>query len=512
MLWRRSNVATAVQRPETNHPGGLSDELPRWTWSGIEELTEANDRPRRDRTDQEEGMTSLNRRNLVLIASFLTLVNALASAQWAPLARDADAEQRISWWREARFGMFLHWGVYAIPGRGEWVQWQEQIPVDEYAKLAEQFKPEHFDPDAWAALAKEAGMKYMVLTSRHHDGFALFDDPGSNFTSTKSVAHRDIVAEYVKAVRKAGLRVGLYYSPLDWRYPGFFFPGIYRANAEELRTQYERQIDELASHYGKVDLLWFDGGGNEWLGFGGLKWGDRGWQGRVKDEPYSGSFDWRDVEVVSHLRKLQPEVVINDRTNAPADFRSREGDGALGDFENRYPWELCTTITEGAWGYQPNAKVKSLATLVQLLVGAAGRDGNFLLNVGPRPDGQIDAPQAARVREIGRWLSLNGESIYGTRGGPWLPGPYGVSTHKQSVIYVHLLRVPKDGKLALPVLPVRVKSATLLHGSALQFKQSDRELMIEVPAASIDAIDTVLKLEIEQPWTSGAVIPVPASF
>jgi alpha-L-fucosidase len=173
---------------------------------------------------------------------------------------------------------------------------------------------------------------------------------------------------------------------------------------------------------------------------------------------------------------------------------------------------LCTTITDGAWGYQPNGKIKSLVTLIHLLVGAAGRDGNFLLNLGPRPDGQIEPGQAERVREIGRWLSANGESIYGTRGGPWLPGSYGVSTHDKSVIYVHLLQAPNDGKLSLPALPVRVKSATALHGSVLQFKQSSRELIIEVPAASIDAIDTVLKLEIEQPWTTNAVIPVPKSF
>jgi len=258
--------------------------------------------------------------------------------------------------------------------------------------------------------------------------------------------------------------------------------------------------------------LWFDGGGNEWLGFGGLEWGDHGWQARAKDKPYSGSFDWRDADVVSHLRKLQPRIIINDRTNAPADFRSREGDGALGDFENRHPWELCTTITEGAWGYQPNTKVKSLPTFIHLLVGAAGRDGNLLLNVGPRPDGQIDAAQTERVREIVHWLSANGESIYGTRGGPWLPGFYGVSTHRQNVIYVHLLQAPKDGKLSLPILPFRVKNAALLHGSDLQLTQTDRKIEIEVPAASIDAIDTVLKLEIEQPWTTAAVIPVPASF
>lgn len=432
-----------------------------------------------------------------------------AVAQWAPLTTDSNAASRIAWWRAARFGMFIHWGVYSIPGRGEWVQWNEQIPVSQYAKLADQFHPEHFDPNAWAALARDGGMKYMVLTARHHDGFALFDDPESNFTAMKSAAHRDLVAEYVQAVRKAGLRVGLYYSPLDWRFPGFFFPGIYRDSADQLRAQYQRQINELASHYGKLDILWFDGGGDEWLGFGGLEWdGGSGWKTRPKNMPYTGSFDWHDAETVSHLRQLQPDIIINDRTNAPADFRSREGDGALGAFENRYPWELCTTITEGAWGYQPNAKVKPLAQLIHLLVGAAGRDGNLLLNVGPRPDGEIDPAQAERVREIGHWLSINGESIYDTRGGPWLPGAYGVTTHKGRFVYVHLLRAPQGNELVLPALPIRVMSASLLHGSQLQIAQSGHDLKISVPAASVDSMDTVLKLELEQPWTTSAVVPV----
>lgn len=452
-----------------------------------------------------------NRFRILLPVILWILSCSSVFAQWAPLTTDGNAEQRIAWWHEARFGMFLHWGVYAIPGRGEWVQWQEQIPVGEYAKLADQFHPEHFDPNAWAALAKEGGMKYMVLTSRHHDGFALFDDPGSTFTSVKSAAHRDIVAEYVNAVRNAGLRVGLYYSPLDWRFPGFFFPGIYRESAEQLRAQYQRQIEELGSHYGKLDILWFDGGGNEWLGFGGLEFGGGGWKSRPKDKPYTGAFDWQDVQTVSRLRQLQPEIVINDRTNAPADFRSREGDGALGKFENQYPWELCTTITEGAWGYQPHAKVKPLAQLIHLLVGAAGRDGNFLLNVGPQPDGQIDPNQAERVREIGRWLSVNGESIYGTRGGPWLPGAYGVSTHRGKFVYLHLMQPAPGATLSLPVLPDRIVKVSLLNGRELSFQQSDQALTISIPESTIDPIDTVLKLELEQPWTTSAVIPTPGS-
>lgn len=452
-------------------------------------------------------MSLFHRVVLFLVTAVLALSDSSLRAQWAPLTTDANAPQRIAWWREARVGMFIHWGVYSILGRGEWAQWNEQIPVSEYAKLAGRFNPDKFDPKAWAALAKDGGMKYVVLTARHHDGFALFDDPGSDFTSMKSAAHRDIVASYVEAVRDAGLHVGLYYSPLDWRFPGFFFPGIYQDSADQMRAQYQRQIDELASHYGKVDILWFDGGGNEWLGFGGVEF-HGAWRTRPADKPYTGAFDWHDAEVVSHLRSLQPNIIIDDRTDAPADFRIREGDAALGNFENGYPWELCTTITEGAWGYQPNAPVKPLADLIHLLVGAVGRDGNFLLNVGPRPDGQIEPSQAARIREIGRWLQTNGESIYGTRGGPWLPGAYGVSTHKGKYLYIHLLRAPQDSTFSLPALPIRVAAASLLNGPELKFTESDGQLTIDLPSVAVDAIDTVIKLELDEPWTTSAVVPV----
>jgi alpha-L-fucosidase len=448
------------------------------------------------------------RASILWVSCAILILPLCASAQSAPLVSDKDAATRIAWWRDAKFGIFMHWGVYPIPGKGEWVQWNEQIPVEKYAMLAEQFRPDKFDPDAWAAIAKSAGAKYTVLTARHHDGFALFDDPGGNFTSMKSAAHRDFVADYVQAIRKAGLHVGLYYSPLDWRYSGFFFPGIYQGSAEEMRAQYHRQLNELASNYGKIDILWFDGGGVDWLGFGGVEFSG-GWHGRPKGQRYSGPFTWQDEETVTNLKRLQPSIIINDRTDAPADFRSREGDGAIGDFDNQTPWELCTTITNGAWGYQPNAEVKPLAQLVQLLVGAVGRDGNFLLNVGPRPDGQIDSTQAERLRQIGQWLSANGESIYGTRGGPWLPGAYGVSTHNGKLVYLHLLHAPQDSKLVLPSLSVRVVKAAILHNSDIPFQQTAQTLTLSLPPGSPDAIDTIVKLELAEPWTSSAVIPVP---
>jgi alpha-L-fucosidase len=450
-------------------------------------------------------MSRLGQALVILI--LLTISAPRLTAQWAPLATDASAEKRLEWWRDARIGLFMHWGVYAIPGRGEWVQWGEQIPTAEYAKLMTEFHPEHFSAEKWAQTAKEAGMKYVVLTSRHHDGFALFDDPGSDFTAMKSAAHHDFIADYAKAVRDAGLGVGLYYSPLDWRFPGYFFPDLYRDSAVALREQYRRQIAELSTHYGKLDILWFDGGGNEWLGFGGVHFNGH-WQGRPPDQPYTGKFDWEDNQVVGFLREKQPTIVINDRTDAPADFRSREGDGAMGKFDNRTPWELCTTIVEGGWGYHKDAKVKSLARILQLLIGAAGRDGNFLMNVGPRPDGEIDPSQVERLHEIGAWLKQNGESIYGTRGGPWLPGDYGVSTHKGKIVYVHALKIPENRTMELPNLPARIVRMTDLNGNSVSYAQDDKKLAIKLPPATPDTVDVIIKVELTEPWNTGAVVPV----
>ncbi len=436
---------------------------------------------------------------LVSTLIFAVTFTSIAHGQWAQMAKDPAAPSRIEWWRDAKFGLFIHWGVYSIPGRGEWVQWDEQIPVGEYAKLADQFHPDKFDPDAWAAAAKDAGMKYVVLTSRHHDGFALFDDPQSNFTAVKSAAHRDIVADYVTAVRKAGLHVGLYYSPLDWRYPGFFFPDLYQANAIELREQYHRQLNELASHYGKLDIVWFDGGGANWLGFGGVQF-KGGWSARPKGENYTGTFSWKDQDAVNNLRKLQPSIIVNDRTDATADFRSREGDGAMGSFENTYPWELCTTITEGAWGYQPDAKVKSFDSIIRLLVGAVGRDGNMLLNVGPRPDGQIAPEQVQRLKEVGNWLQEFGESIYGTRGGPYLPGNYGVSTYHDKTIYLHILdRTAK--RLSLPPLPAKLLSCKVLTGGQAQCTQTVAGIDVTLDDSETQKtpVDTIVALSIASP-------------
>ncbi len=409
-------------------------------------------------------------------------------------AQDTNASSRVQWWRDAKFGIFIHFGLYAIPGRGEWVQWNEQIPVDEYAKLADQFDPTNFTPTSWAELVKSAGAKYAVLTSRHHDGFALFDDNTNQFTSVNSASRRDFVAEYVKAVRAAGLRVGLYYSPLDWRFPGFILPDLQRQSAEAMRDQYHRQVRELLSNYGKIDVLWFDGGETDWLSFSG-DWKGAQWQKRPKGQHYHGGFDWQHDQVYTMLRQLQPDILINGRADMPEDFHSREGWGALGDFDNQHPWELCVPMA-GAWGYQPNLQPKPLADYIQLLVKVAGRDGNLLMNVGPDRNGKVDAPQVERLHEIGAWLEKYGESIYATRGGPFLPGDWGVSTHHDRTIYLHILKWP-EGKLVLPAIPAKILHAATLAGGDAAFTQTEGGIEISVPSSARDDMDTIVALELD---------------
>jgi alpha-L-fucosidase len=447
---------------------------------------------------------SLGFKKIVFASAFLgILLQATAGQSQNSAESGENKNDRMSWWREAKFGMFIHWGIYAIPGRGEWVQWNEQIPVEEYAKLADQFNPTKFDADLWAATAKAAGMKYMVLTTRHHDGFCLFDSKASDFTSVKTAAHRDFVADYVKAARKAGLRVGFYYSPLDWRFPGYILPDIQLKSAEAMREQYHRQVKELLSNYGQIDVLWFDGGEADWLNFGG-DWVGAQWKKRPRGKHYKGRFDWQHKDVYAMLRQLQPNVIINGRADMPEDFRSREGDGALGDFDSEHPWELCTTLA-GAWGYQANAKVKSLKNCVQLLVKVAGRDGNLLLNIGPKADGEIDPPQAQRLREIGQWLEIFGTSIYGTRGGPFMPNEYCVSTHRDKMIYVHILKRPGE-TLDLPPLPAKIIRASILKGEKIDFSQTEHGIKLPLSSSKFDDLDMIIVLELDS--SSDNLLPI----
>jgi alpha-L-fucosidase len=408
----------------------------------------------------------------------------------------------MRWWRDSRFGMFIHWGLYSVPGRGEWLMWNEQIPLEEYSKLADQFKPESFDADAWADCARAAGMKYMVLTARHHDGFCLFDSKASDFTSVKSAAKRDFVAEYVKACRRAGLKVGIYYSPLDWRFPGFFFPDLYRESAEAMKRQTYDQVRELLTNYGKIDILWFDGGGDDWLGFGGLEFGGAkgpGWHSRdakwPQKEHFKGKPLWESEKLYDMIRKLQPKIVMNDRAGSlgldwEGDFHTPEG--RVGEFDNVRAWETCDCLA-GSWGHIPGKSMRSLRDVIQMLVNCAIRDGNLLLNVGPTGDGEIEARQIRRLGQAGEWLKRYGESIYSTRGGPIRPQPWGGTTHCENRIYVHILDWTED-EIVVPIKQ-KVKSARALTCSHADIKIGRDGIRIRVPEKDRLAPDTVIVLE-----------------
>ena len=394
----------------------------------------------------------------------------------------AAYHRRLKWFHEARFGMFIHWGLYSLTGRGEWTMFVERILKNDYAKLADQFNPRKFDADAWAGLAAEAGMKYVVLTTRHHDGFCLFDSQVSDFTSVKTRAKRDFVAEYVAAVRRAGLKVGFYYSLLDWRFPGYFMPEENKESAEAMVQQYHAQVNELMTNYGKIDVLWYDG---HWMAHGAV-------------EMDLAAF-WRSKEVNANVRKLQPHIIINNRSGIDEDLDTPEQHVTAS--QPGRGWESCMTIGDSCgWGYiRNNPNMKTEPQLLQHLVTAASGEGNFLLNVGPKPDGSIRGKEKSRLKAMGAWLKTNGEAIYGSERTPLSGGMLGMWTAKGSTGYFHIFRWPGETAVA-PLVKTKVVSARLLAtGKKVAFKQehNGRLVFSGLPKDPPDPNVSVIKVEFE---------------
>jgi len=393
-------------------------------------------------------------------------------------------EERIKWFHQARFGIIVHWGLYSIPGRGEWVMKNERIPADEYAQLAKKFNPKKFDADEWAELAKEAGAKYMVFTTRHHDGFCLYDSKVSDFTSVKTAAKRDFVAEYVKAVRKAGLKVGLYYSLLDWRFPGFFDLKSKPDSAKAMVAQAQAQIEELMTHYGKIDYFWYDG---SWI------------PGLQKDE--IAEF-WETKGINAMVRKLQPHILINNRSGSPEDIDSYTPASKINEKEPGRGWETSMPIGDrGGWGYlHNNPNMKSVTQLIQHLVEAAAGEGNCLLNIGPKPDGTVRKEEVDRLRAIGKWLSANGESIYGSERSPFDRKMLGRTTAKGNIVYAHVFHWPKQGEITFPSIMNKVKSATVLstgQQARIETGSSCRTFLKDLPKIPPDPHVTVIKMVLD---------------
>lgn len=390
--------------------------------------------------------------------------------------------EKMQWWEDQKFGMFIHWGLYAIPATGEWTMFNNKIPANEYAKLADQFNPQHFNADAWAKAAKDAGMKYMVLTARHHDGFALWNSPSSynHFNSWETAAHRDFVKEYTEACRKAGLHVGIYYSPLDWRFPGYFDPKGLPENAALLKKQTYGQVEELMKNYGKIEILWYDGG---WLAH--------------KGSDADAAWFWEPLKLNAMVRSYNPDIVINPRSGMVGDFQTNEGDAPVKGPILPFPWEKCLNLNRSSWGYNKTQNLMPLELIIDYLVNVVDRGGNMLLNVGPDPNGVIPPTHVERLREVGQWLAKNGEGIYGTRPGPFEPvDDYYGSTYKGNRIYIHLLKMPEGAtEIKLPTSDKMITSCKILGGPEVKFSQDQNGITINLNTTQLSPIVTTIVLE-----------------
>lgn len=361
------------------------------------------------------------------------------------------SEDRLAWFRQARFGLFITWGLHALLGRGEWAYVLEGWRPQDYAPLADRFTARRFDADQWATLARQAGMRYAVFVARHADGYCLFDSQHSvgDFTSVRTAAGRDFTAEYVEAFRRQGLKVGIYYHLGDWREPGYFDPEQFPRSAERMRQSAHEQVRELMSQYGKIDILWYDG----WYwehGRGNLYPG--------LPRPMAGTF-WRAEKLNRMVRELQPGILINDRSGPEEDFGTPEQRVAA-ERQGR-AWEACMTIGRH-WGWSRELQRKTPAQLLMQLVEAASQGGNLLLNVGPRADGSIDPQESRRLQAMGRWLDHHGDAIFSdVRPAPQWWHLSGRCAIAGSTAYFYLYEWP-GREAILPELDAPVRRAWLM--------------------------------------------------
>jgi alpha-L-fucosidase len=369
----------------------------------------------------------------------------------------ADRQRRMQWWTDARFGMFVHFGLYSQLGRHEWVMNRERIPVKEYEKLARTFDPKPGSPREWARLAKKAGMKYMVMTTKHHEGFCLWNSQQTNYNAVKMGPHRDIVAEYVVACREFGLKCGFYYSLMDWHHPD----GHRCAKDENARRRFcdytYGLVQELMGNYGKIDILWYD-----------VSW------------PLDSPEKWESAKLNAMARRLQPDILINDRSQVPEDFGTPEEHIAAAQAGRS--WEACMTFN-GSWGWRPTPPEDwhSARKVVMMLKDVTAGQGNLLLNIGPKPDGSVPPEALERLTAVGKWTAKYGEVLYGPVDRPdGLEGWSGCGTwtRKGKDCYFWVYNWPGE-TLAIGGLRTKVKSIQLLpDGRPLRFKQEPRRLLV----------------------------------
>ena len=410
----------------------------------------------------------------------------------SPSSKQAGAEPwlrpdpaALKRWQDMRFGMFIHWGPVSLTGHE--IGWSRgaQTPVDQYDNLYKKFNPTKFSADEWVAVAKAAGMKYMVLTTKHHDGFCLWDTKQTEYNIMNSPFGRDVTKELAEACQRGGMAFGTYHSVCDWHHPDFPLTspgGKVRREKSDIaayRRYLRAQVTELITNYGPFHSMWFD----------------------VPQE-----FDRTEgSENVRLCRTLQPDILVNNRAGGGVgDYGTPEQ--RVGGFDIERPWETCMTICR-QWSWKPDDKMKTLPECLQTLIRTAGGDGNLLFNVGPMPTGEIEPRQVERLKEMGAWLAKYGESIYGTRGGPFKPAKHVVCTRKGNTVYLHIFAWPEE-VLALPALPAKIVKSSLLTGGEATVKQTEAGIAINVAKSDRQEIDTVVALEFDKPAIDIAPIAV----
>jgi alpha-L-fucosidase len=390
----------------------------------------------------------------------------------APLPGDSNRAERMKWWKAARFGMFVHFGVYSTIGRHEWVMEDEGIPLSEYVPHASTFRPQAGSARAWARLAKQAGMRYMVMTTKHHEGFCNFDTKLTNYCAMKQGPGRDLVLEYVEAARAEGLRCGFYYSLMDWHHPD----GARCATDADARKRFvdytHGLIRELMTNYGKVDVLWYD-----------VAW------------PLDTD-GWESVRMNELVFQLQPEIIVNNRNKLPGDFSTPE-QHITAETGGR-AWEACMTLND-SWGYQAaDDNWKSARTVIRNLISCSRDSGNYLLNIGPRGDGSIPAPSVGVLNEVGEWMAVNGHTIYDSDPCQVRRSNYASFTRIGNTLYMHVYFWP-GSNVAIAGLMTKVKSAKLVKTRMdIPFKQDEfRVRFTDLPTAAPDYPVTTIAIECE---------------
>ena len=392
-----------------------------------------------------------------------------------------SAQAKKAWWRQAKFGLFIHWGLYAIPADGEWHMRNKKESIAVYSQNAAMFNPVKFNADEWAAIAQEAGVKYMVITTKHHDGFAMFHSKASAYNIVDATPFkRDVIKELAGATPKHDIRFGTYYSMMaDWGHPGGGKgePNWDSAQNGDLNTYFNTvaapQLRELMTNYGPLAELWLDT------------------DGARPPSPEQTA----EIYKIIHL---QPQLIVNTRV-VKGDFNNAERHmPALTPLAD---WEYCDIISPGSWGYNKKAKAFPLPVLIRQLIDVVSRGGNELLNVGPRADGTFPEDAVDRLKGMGAWLKINGDAVYGTTAGPFDYLPWGRSTIKENKLYLHVFDWPADGKLNVPMAN-KVSSAWLLSDKTkkqLKFKTSNGSLTLSLPSSAPDSIASVIVLDVKDP-------------